>query len=304
MAFLKTLPSWEEALSLMKAELTTDSIITQLLIEHPTLDIQEFFSHPPLWVRLDLPESIADIDPLLIIKKATPPLKGILLKHTAPEINALFEKGILSYQDIAAQSIDEIAYLIQEPQTIIDCCAAPGGKATSLMSRWPRSSFLLTDVDSIRLNGLSDNITRFQKNVSYNVTLALHHWASSSLQNKTADFVLVDAPCSGTGVIRRHPDILWNKTVKDIKEAAITQRKILENAAIAVKSGGFLLYSTCSLSSIENDDTVHAFLKDNPSFDFKKITLSLGHNTKFGAQILPASLQDGLYYSLLQRVND
>ncbi|NBV28861.1 RsmB/NOP family class I SAM-dependent RNA methyltransferase [bacterium] len=236
----------------------------------------------------------------LIIQESASPLNAVLLKYSTPETETLFQRGYISYQDIASQSLIEAIDKIEQPIHVIDACAAPGGKATALMKRWSTSHFTLTDNDEIRLDGMNANINRVFQNNSHEAKILNHDWTTATLDEK-ADFILVDAPCSGTGVIRRHPDILWNKTVVDLIKSSNIQKKILQNASSCLKSRGYLLYSTCSLSSIENDEVVKDFLSNNLDFKTEPFTLSRGVRTSYGIQIIPSNEQDGLYYCLLRK---
>jgi 16S rRNA C967 or C1407 C5-methylase (RsmB/RsmF family) len=300
-AFLKKLSSWKQVLFDFELSQKEGSLIFHLKKEHFSLDINHFFSHPPLWVRLDNSDSLKKIDPDLILKTIQGSVNALLLKSITPEIVTLFEQGILSYQDIAAQSLYEVLdFLHQEPTFIIDCCAAPGGKSTGLIKRYKNASFLLTDVDAIRLNGLINNINRTGHGKNPEILIQKHDWENNSFPIKS-DLILVDAPCSGVGVIRRHPDILWNKTYQDLFTYAESQKKILAHAIQSLNQGGYLIYATCSLSSIENDEVIKSFLEKNNDIKIQHFSLSLGTATKYGVQILPTENHDGLYYSLLKK---
>ena len=87
---------------------------------------------------------------------------------------------------------------------------------------------------------------------------------------KTADAVLIDAPCSGFGTLRRHPDIRWNKTLEQVRALSEMQYSLLKNAARHIKLGGILVYSTCSIEPMENEEVVQRFLTDFPMWDDRK----------------------------------
>ena len=129
-----------------------------------------------------------------------------------------------------------------------------------------------------------------------------------SMEGK-ADYVLVDAPCSGFGIIRRKPDIKWKKEREHYKTLAQMQGKILRNAAAVLKPGGYLVYSTCTIMPEENHDVVMGFLKDNPDFRLCNFSMLLpealaGEDTKKGYLQLFPNIHgtDGFFISSMERI--
>ena len=178
-------------------------------------------------------------------------------------------KDILNRKDIYVQ--DESAMLIapllspEESELIVDLCAAPGGKTTHLAHLMRNAGKIIAvDVSEKKISLLQKNCRRVGAcNVETRMTDAMKDDLSFI---EAADAVLIDAPCSGFGTLRRHPDIRWNKTSKQIQALSETQYSLLKNAAQHIKPGGILVYSTCSTESIENENVIQRFLADFPMF--------------------------------------
>ena len=128
---------------------------------------------------------------------------------------------------------------------------------------------------------------------------------NEKLINK-ADKVLIDVPCSGIGIIRKKPEIKWNKNLKNLKELIAIQRDIMKNASQYVKKGGTLLYSTCTLNKEENEDNIKWFLKSNNNFKLEKIYFKEASNIIYSEEgyvtILPQENMDGFFIAKLMRV--
>jgi 16S rRNA (cytosine967-C5)-methyltransferase len=169
-----------------------------------------------------------------------------------------FQQGLFFVQDPAATLVTQYAAFPPGARAA-DLCAAPGGKAVEL-SRTAESVFA-SDLSYARLGRLRETLARLEiRNV--------HPLVSDARAAAIAplDAVLVDAPCTGTGTFRRHPDARWRLTPNDIAVLAATQRSILHAAAVTVAPGGLLVYSTCSLETEENDTQVETFLAGHPEF--------------------------------------
>ncbi|MXV83193.1 16S rRNA (cytosine(967)-C(5))-methyltransferase RsmB [Candidatus Poribacteria bacterium] len=178
-------------------------------------------------------------------------------------------KDILNRKDIYVQ--DESAMLVapllspEEAGFIVDLCAAPGGKTTHL-AHLMRNTGKIIAVDTS-----AEKIALLQKNCrrvnAHNVETCVMDATKADLAFiKTADAVLIDAPCSGFGTLRRHPDIRWNKTLKQVHALREVQYNLLKNAAPHIKPGGILVYSTCSIEPMENEEVIQRFLTDFPMY--------------------------------------
>lgn len=168
-----------------------------------------------------------------------------------------WQRGELIVQDEAAQ----IGSIIANPQkdwTIYDLCAAPGGKTTHLAQLMEGGNVMAFDLTEKRAQLVRDNCARLK---FPNVKVQAGDFRQFNLS--PADLVLLDAPCSGTGTLRRHPDIKWSKSPQQISQLATLQKELLVDAAKLVRPGGFLVYSTCSIEREENQEQVNSFLQQN-----------------------------------------
>ncbi|MCY9872870.1 16S rRNA (cytosine(967)-C(5))-methyltransferase RsmB [Vibrio barjaei] len=219
------------------------------------------------------------------------------LKLAAPcDVNNLpgFDKGWVSVQDAAAQL--SINYLEpKDGELILDCCAAPGGKTAHILERTKDSQVVAIDCDETRLKRVHDNLKRLQ--LQAKVVCGDARTPSEWWQGEQFDRILLDAPCSATGVIRRHPDIKWLRRSDDIEALAELQREIFDAMWQQLKSGGTLVYATCSITPQENKEQVKAFLArtDNAQLIDSDIDNP-------GRQILPGEEDmDGFYYAVLKK---
>lgn len=210
-----------------------------------------------------------------------------------------FEAGDCSVQDGAAQQ----AATLLDPQPgewVLDACAAPGGKTAHLLERQPAlAGVVAVDADGERLKRVQQNLDRIglQAQLIHGDASAPDQW----WQGPQFDRILLDAPCSATGVIRRHPDIKWLRRDQDIRELAQLQRQILGALWPKLKSGGTLLYATCSVLPDENRDQIRAFLAATP--DATLVPLHTGDTPQMpGRQFLPGEGEmDGFYYAKLKK---
>jgi 16S rRNA (cytosine967-C5)-methyltransferase len=168
-----------------------------------------------------------------------------------------FGEGAWWVQDAAA-ALPARLLAPQPGERVADLCAAPGGKTAQLASAGAR--VLAVDRSAKRLARLAENMERLRLTVEVKAADAL------TLDEEPFDAVLLDAPCSATGTIRRHPEIAWTKTPEDIGKLADLQRRLLDKAASLVRPGGRLVYCTCSLEPEEGEEQVAAFLERQPAF--------------------------------------
>ncbi len=229
----------------------------------------------------------------------------VLDKPVAVEKLPLFSKGAVSVQDGAPQLAAEL--LSPQPgDKILDACAAPGGKTMHLFEQQPLlESVTALDVSSERLKRVQENSLRMnippEKLILMTADAGTEDWWNGQL----FDRILLDAPCSATGVIRRHPDIKILRRSDDIIALAQLQKKILKNLWTMLKPGGFLLYATCSILREENDQQVLSFIKHLMQEDKATevlIEAQWGRAMPAGRQILPGEQNmDGFYYALLRK---
>jgi len=172
-------------------------------------------------------------------------------------------------------------------QTIIDLCAAPGGKTFAMaMAMEGRGRIFAYDIHPHRV----ELIRQTRKRLDLSIISAAVKDATvfDPAQEGMADTVLLDAPCTGFGTIRKHPELKYSRTAKDVTDLAILQRKLLANAARYVKPGGKLVYCTCTITNRENEDNIKHFLENHGNYTLVK-----------EEQILPQATNDGFYVAEL-----
>ncbi len=219
---------------------------------------------------------------------------AVRLASPAP-VQALpgFDQGWVTVQDASAQGCMHFL----EPQNgeqILDLCAAPGGKTTHILEVAPEASVLAVDVDAQRLSRVYDNLKRL--GMKAQVKQGDGRFPGQWCGDQQFDRILLDAPCSATGVIRRHPDIKWLRRDRDIPELVQLQSAILDAIWPHLKPGGTLVYATCSVLPEENSLQIAEFLKRTPDAQLN----GTGTPAQPGRQNLPGAEEgDGFYYAKL-----
>lgn len=178
--------------------------------------------------------------------------------HAALAELGAFRQGLFFVQDPAATLVTRYA-AIPDGATVVDLCAAPGGKSLELSRT--ASLVIACDRSPARLERMRQNVRRLD---ARNIVLVATDARETALS--PVDAVLVDAPCTGTGTFRRHPDARWRLKVSDLAVSAAAQRAIIRAAAALVRPGGLLIYSTCSLEPEENERQVEGFLAEHPEW--------------------------------------
>jgi 16S rRNA (cytosine967-C5)-methyltransferase len=269
--------------------------------------------HPPMALRLD-PAQLGTEDFLRSWRGLGREARAVewnpeavVLEHAAPvQILPGFESGAVSVQDCGAQ----LAALLLDARAgmrVLDACAAPGGKTLHIAQRTPDLGELVAaDDDALRLQRVRENLERGGRDALM-LTADLRE-RPPSLEPASFDRVLVDAPCSATGVIRRHPDIKLLRRPEDAAAFATIQRKILATAFELLRPGGSLIYCTCSVLPAENEAVVAAFLAGEPRAAAAGWTESAPRppgllERTVGWQLLPGggAGTDGFYYACLHR---
>jgi 16S rRNA (cytosine967-C5)-methyltransferase len=177
-----------------------------------------------------------------------------------------YREGWWTIQDSSAQLVTHL--LDPQPQeVIIDACAAPGGKTTHLAELMGDTGEIIAlDKTASRLKKLQQNIDRLQLN---SIKILTGDSCGFKEFTNTADRVLLDAPCSGLGTLHRRADARWQKTPQQIQELAQLQAKLLANTATWVKPGGVLVYATCTVCAIENEEVILPFLQTHPDWQIE-----------------------------------
>lgn len=222
-----------------------------------------------------------------------------LVLERACDVDSLpgFAAGLVSVQDAGAQQA--AALLDAQPgMRVLDACAAPGGKAGHILERTTRVMLTALDVDGSRLARVAENLQRLglEARLVEADLLAEGWW-----DNQKFERILLDVPCSGTGVIRRHPDIKLLRRPADITGFARQQAALLRRAAGMLTPGGLLVYATCSILQAENEAVVDAFLAGHPGFSRVRPDLRLLPKPRAAGA---ATLTDGFYYACLQMKAD
>ncbi|MDH4246360.1 MAG: 16S rRNA (cytosine(967)-C(5))-methyltransferase RsmB [Deltaproteobacteria bacterium] len=229
----------------------------------------------------------------------------------------VFRQGLCYVQDVASQLL--LSWVGPRLEGwVLDACAAPGGKLTQLAGMVKESRFLVgADISQGRLRRVRENLNRLRL-PSVPLLLADGHGlpfptAKTHKGSQTGwDAVLLDVPCSATGMIRKYPELKWRKHPEDIPRLAQVQRKLLAEATRVVRPGGLVIYSTCSLEGEENEAVVEGFLMDNPGWrrvSFHHIAQPRGLGVPVGELltragdlfVLPEVRQMGLYAACLER---
>jgi len=262
---------------------------------------------PPMWLRVNQQHhSSEEYQALLATENIeislVEPLSQAIALTKATDVTKLpgFEQGWLSIQDAAAQ---QAARLLdsQSGDIVLDCCAAPGGKTCHILELTPDiDSMTAIDIEETRLTRVNENLDRL--NLSAEVITgdaASKEW----WHGKLFDRILLDAPCSGTGVIRRHPDIKWLRKASDIDNLVVLQQQILENIWSLLKPGGTLLYATCSVLPEENNEQIKRFVEQTIDAQLINITSNAEDNEQIGWQLIPGEdNMDGFYYAKLLKI--
>ena len=260
---------------------------------------------PPMVLRVN-PLNVGRADYTAQLKRAglsgrddAAPL-SIVLDEAVPvdELPGFFE-GAVSVQDTAAQwAVDALP--VSRGDRVLDACAAPGGKLTHILETHPGTQVVAVEIDSDRAGLITENLDRLRLSAQLITADAadLDAWWDGVPFN----CVLLDAPCSGTGVIRRHPDIKHLRRATDLAGLVEQQAVLLERLWQTLAPDGYLLYVTCSIFAEESELQIERFIRGAKSLKVRQPEIPTGLPTRNGVQTLPGVHGvDGFYYSLLQK---
>ena len=274
--------------------------------EHWQAIMQASHEHPPMSLRVNAQQMNRDeyqslLEAAGIASSVIPETDmGLMLSEPVPvHVLPRFAEGVVSVQDAAAQQAAQLLPC-EAGQRVLDACAAPGGKTCHLLERYPNIELLALDNSAQRLKQVDENLKRLQlkANVKVGDAADLASWWDGQL----FDRILLDAPCSATGVIRRHPDIKLLRKDADIATLQQEQARLLESLWQVLKPTGYLLYATCSILPEENQQQITRFITQHNDARLVPLTVTWGRG-EVGKQILPNELNmDGFYYALLQKV--
>lgn len=210
-----------------------------------------------------------------------------------------FETGWLSVQDPAAQ----LARDLVDPRSgerILDACAAPGGKTAHLLETCQTIELTVLDKQAQRIEQVNQNLQRLGLHAA---TIAADATAVASWWNgEKFHKILLDAPCSATGVIRRHPEIKWLRSSRQVDSVVESQAGLLAALWPLLEPGGVLVYATCSILKRENSQQIQRFLEKHADAVAEDPVVKWGTADSFGRQILPGEAEmDGFYYAVLRK---
>ena len=263
---------------------------------------------PPMCLRVNrrinsVDEYLAKLDSENIAASTDPYSEDGIILEQAVSVSALpdFFAGAVSVQDTAAQIACDFLPA-QAEMHVLDACAAPGGKTAHLLERHNNQlNMTALDVSESRCEQLQNTLQRL--NLDANIVCS----DASQKPNWTVplqgyDRILIDAPCSGVGVIRRHPDIKHHRTLADVEALEKTQAAILNNLWPLLKPGGLMLYMTCSILPQENEQQISKFVGNQNDAMLTELKHPNALKLKYGVQTLPGiHNMDGFFYSLLTK---
>lgn len=251
--------------------------------------------------RISLQQYVTRLTDSGVISRPVQGIPSALILDSPLPVESLpgFVEGLVSVQDAGAQ----LAAWLLDPQPgmqVLDACAAPGGKTGHLLERAPNIRVTALDVDAGRLQKVADNMQRlgYSANLQWgDASRPAGEWAEQAY-----DQILLDVPCSATGVMRRHPDIRLLRRQSDIGELAKRQKLIMDAVWPLLKSGGKMLYATCSILEQENEQQVKAFVNRHIDVKVHELEYAGAVACAHGLQVLPKdNSMDGFYYALLEK---
>jgi 16S rRNA (cytosine967-C5)-methyltransferase len=265
-------------------------------------------AHPPMILRVNRRHHSRDAYLSLLEEAgiaATPCIysqDGIILE-AATDVRSLpgFAEGWISVQDEAAQLAADLLDLAPG-QRVLDACCAPGGKTCHILEAEPKlAGVVAVDLEAKRLVRVRENLARL--GLSADLIAADGRDTATWWDGKPFQRILLDAPCSATGVIRRHPDIKLTRQPDDIAALAVLQGELLDALWITLDVGGILLYATCSTLPTENTEVIEAFLARTPGARELDLATTAGIKQPHGRQLLAQEGgHDGFYYAKLIKI--
>ncbi|WML56827.1 16S rRNA (cytosine(967)-C(5))-methyltransferase RsmB [Neobacillus sp. PS2-9] len=237
-----------------------------------------------------------------IIPEAIRCLKGNLASTIS------FKYGMFTIQDESSM-LATYALGAEKDEFVLDACAAPGGKSTHIAEKMNNTGEVISvDLHQHKVRLINDNASRLGlENIKTSVSDSRH--LQDKFKDVLFDRILLDAPCSGLGVMRRKPDMKYTKTEKDLERLSTIQQDLLKSVSPLLKKGGILVYSTCTVDKEENENTVLKFLENNPDFEpdltFKDRMPEAVQPfiTGYDLQVFPQDFgSDGFYIAVLKKV--
>ncbi len=219
------------------------------------------------------------------------------------ENNPLFKEGKITVQDESAMLVAPLLDL-QEGMNVIDLCSAPGGKTTHIAEILGNTGKVLAfDLHESKLGLIKENCDRL--GITNVETCAGDATKLNAELVASSDRVLIDVPCSGLGIIRKKPEIKWNKKRNDLREIIPVQREIMNNAWQYLKQGGVMIYSTCTLNKEENEENIEWFVNTHKDCEVKRIFVGKQDNLVYSREgyltVMPNENMDGFFIAKLEK---
>jgi 16S rRNA (cytosine967-C5)-methyltransferase len=264
----------------------------------------------PLWLRINRSrQEQNDLTKLLnssgftVVRHASAP-DAIKLSPPAP-VSCIpgFSEGLISVQDPAAQLAADLLEL-NDHLRVLDACAAPGGKTCHILERFPTIEITAVELNKSRLAQVRENLDRlgFAPRAGLKLLAGDAADPSSWWDGVMYQRILLDAPCTATGVIRRHPEIKWLRTMAQLEKAVRTQERLLQHLWPLLEPGGILVYATCSVLADENNRQISRFMAEHANVEALPLHAAWGRKQDFGRQILPGEEEmDGFYYARIRK---
>lgn len=219
------------------------------------------------------------------------------------ENNPLFKEGKITVQDESAMLVAPLLDL-EEEMTVIDLCSAPGGKTTHIAEILRNTGKVIAfDLHESKLGLIKENCDRL--GITNVTTCAGDATKLNPELVASSERVLIDVPCSGLGIIRKKPEIKWNKKRNDLREIIPVQREIMNNAWQYLKKGGVMIYSTCTLNKEENEENIEWFVNSHKDCEVKRIFVGKQDNLVYSREglltIMPNENMDGFFIAKLEK---
>jgi 16S rRNA (cytosine967-C5)-methyltransferase len=260
----------------------------------------------PLWLRMNRRRGTRDdylrrLHEAGIAAKTDETFSDALRLESAVPVADLpgFDAGDASVQDGSAQAVAD-ALAPPANARVLDACAAPGGKAAHLAERDPSLRIVALDADARRVRRMQDTFARLGLDIDARAADATD--PAAWWDGIPFDAILLDAPCSATGIVRRQPDVLLHRRESDLAALVALQAKLLDGLWPTLAAGGVLLHATCSILSEENSRQVRAFLERHADAALEPLDARFGRDTGFGSQRLPGENgMDGFFVARLRK---
>jgi 16S rRNA (cytosine967-C5)-methyltransferase len=215
-----------------------------------------------------------------------------------------FEKGLFTVQDASSFLASTLLNPV-EGDTVLDSCSAPGGKSTAMAENMNNKGKIVSlDIHKHKIKLIKENAKKLGIDI---IETKLFDATKANELDYSFDKILVDAPCTGLGVIRKKPETVYGKDMKNVRELSELQYSILSSAAQKLKKGGSLVYSTCTILKEENRDNVERFLNEYNNFEVEEISMPENIDfvrDQFGGLTIIDPVLDGFYIAKLKKVKD